>query len=79
MFNRKANYEVVSDHDDMLIIRDLGPWDKHPTVTNDAEQVVKDLAPRLGARRLLYVDSENQMDELVVKDGRFVGFKPVPR
>ncbi len=75
----RANYTVVSDNDDLLIIRDDGPWDRHPTVTNDAERVVEDLAPRLGARRLLYIDSDQQMDELVVKDGKFVGFKPVPR
>lgn len=75
----RANYTVVSDQDDMLIIRDDGPWDRHPTVTNDAEQVVADLAPVLKGRRLLYIDSDQQMDEMVVKDGKFVGFRPVPR
>lgn len=77
---RRANYEVVTDNADMLIIRDLGPWDQHPTVTNDAEQVVEELAAQLGKRRLFYIDSEGQIDELAVKDGRFAGFAPgLPR
>jgi len=27
--------------DDCVVIRDVGPWDKHKTVTNDAEDVVR--------------------------------------
>lgn len=76
MFTKRAKYEVVSDKDDMLIIRDVGHNLGHPTVTNDAESIVADLAERLGARRLFYIDSEDQLDELVVKDGKFCGFSP---
>ena len=75
----RSNYTIVSDKPDQMIIRDVGPWTNHATVTNDAENVVKDLAPQLGSRRLLYIDSEGDMDELVHKDGRFVGFRPGPR
>jgi hypothetical protein len=28
---------------DPLVLRDLGPWDQRPTITNDAEQVVRTL------------------------------------
>jgi len=72
----RARYEVVSDCPDRLVIRDLGPWDLHPTVTNDAENVVSELVARLGKRRLFYHDSEGVLDELRVVDGRFAGFAP---
>jgi hypothetical protein len=62
-----------------LEIQDVGPWDRHPTVTNDAEWVVADLA-RKGllpeGRRLFYLNSDGQRDELLHADGRFVGFAP---
>ena len=73
---RPANFEVVSDSPKQLIIRDLGPWNVHFTVTNDAEGVVLRLAKRLDGRRLLYFDSEDELGELKVKDGRFAGFAP---
>ncbi len=42
---RKPSYEIVGD--DVpgmpLVIRDLGPWDRHPSVTNAVEEVVKGL------------------------------------
>jgi hypothetical protein len=81
--SRHARYVVVEDDlldADPLVIRDVGPWDKRPTVTNDAEDVVRRLVEegRLPeGRRLLYYDSEGNLDELVVKDGKFAGFKPV--
>jgi len=49
---RKSNYTIVREpfaytksqrEDEALIIRDLGPWDKFMTVTNNAENVVKEL------------------------------------
>jgi len=64
-----------------LIIRDIGPWDRHPTVTNGAEAVVRDLASSgylPEGRRLLYYDSEGQLYELRVEHGRFAGFAPGP-
>jgi hypothetical protein len=73
---KSCNYEIVIETPHVLIIRDVGPWDQHPTVTNDANEVVRELAPRLGARRLLYIDSEGELDELRVKERRFVGFAP---
>jgi len=77
---RSANYNVVAEKPDEIIIRDVGPWERHPTVTNDAEGVVADLhrEGRLPAgRRLLYYDSWGELDQLLHDgQGRFTGFAP---
>ncbi len=73
----EANFSIVDSNDSYVIIKDLGPWDQHPTVTNDAEGVVKRIVLggylRLG-QRLYYSDSEGDVDELLVRDGKFAGF-----
>lgn len=71
-----ANFKIVEDTPEHLIIRDIGPWNRHPTVTNDAENVVKSLVPILNGRKLLYFDSEGELDELVVVGSKFAGFRP---
>ena len=78
-----ARYEIVKEKsiEPILYIRDLGPWDKYPTVTNAAEGVVKALVTQgllPEGRRLWYYDSENELDEILIKDGKFAGFKPIP-
>lgn len=74
-----ANYAIELDVPGKpLIIRDVGPFDRFMTITNAAEHVVAELveAQRLPAgRRLLYFDSYGQLDEIVVRDGKFSGFK----
>jgi len=79
---RHANFEIEPILlCDALIIRDVGPWDRHPTITNDAEDVLRRLLESGELRpgqRLFYYDSENNMDEIVVRDGEFAGFKPGP-
>ena len=77
---RSANYAVVEDSN-RVVLKDLGPWDRHPTITNDAEGVVEREFQRLKGRKLFYIDSEGQMDELVydVDFGKFIGFKPGPK
>lgn len=105
----RARYVIVSDEPGKpLVIRDVGPWDRHPTVTNDVDGVVADLAAKgklsacskcgrpwvdgwpgcfslkeghdcdgeASCRRLLYFDSDGELDEIVVRGGKFVGFKP---
>ena len=76
----RAIYVIVEDDfldEDPLVIKDVGPWDRHPTITNDAEAVVADLV-RGGklpeGRRLFYIDSEGERDEILIKGGRFAGF-----
>ena len=79
--NQTANYKVVVVGPDRIKIRDVGPWDKYLTVTNDAENVVRELAVQgllPAGRRLFYYDSDGRLDELLVKDGAFVGFAPGP-
>ena len=67
---------------DMVIIKDVGPWNKHRSVTNGAEEVVETLK-HMGFlqknQRILYYDSAGCLDELLVKDGVFAGFKPGPK
>lgn len=73
---RHARFRIEEVHADRVVIRDLGPWERHLTVTNDAEAVVALLAvcSDLGGRRLLYYDSADELTELLVRDGLFVGF-----
>jgi len=77
---KHAKYDIESVTPDAVRIRDLGPWDKHQTITNDAEWVVEQLVKAgylKGAQKLLYWDSQGDMDEIKVKDGQFAGFAPL--
>jgi len=77
---RPANFVIVSSiawKTDAVILRDVGrPWDRFLTITNDAENVVdklfkeRELKP---GQRLLYFDSDNELTELLIKDGKFAG------
>lgn len=78
IMSKPPRFEIVYNGQDHVMIRDLGPWDEHLSVTNGAEQVVEALAPMLRGRRLLYLDSEGEQDELLVRDGKFAGFAPSP-
>lgn len=77
-----SNYAIVEDEAGKpLVIKDLGPWDRFASITNDAENVVVELANagRLPeGRRLFYIDSDGQKDELLHQGGRFLGFAPGP-
>jgi len=78
----RANYEVINENKDSVIIKDIGPWDKYQTITNNAEGVVEELSYNnnrllspLGNRHIYYIDSSGVTDELLHRNGRFVGFK----
>jgi len=73
---REPMFELIEQTEYCVLIRDCGPWDCHPTITNAAERVVEIVAPMLRGRRLEYIDSDGQRDRLLVKDGRFAGFAP---
>lgn len=63
-----------------MLIQDIGPWDVHKTITNDAERVVQELYPSISLyknKKLFYNDSEGVMDELLIADGFFAGFGSV--
>ena len=74
---RLPNYETVDMNDTRILLRDVGPWDRYPTITNAAEELVAHFASVLAGRRLEYIDSEDNLTELRVKDGQFVGFGDV--
>lgn len=71
----RAHYRIVGETDYALIIEDLGPWDYHMTVTNDAAGVVAELATELAGRRLFYFDSVGALDEITHQRGKFTGFR----
>ena len=66
-----------------MVIRDIGePWDRNPTITNDVEWVVANLAARgtlPEGRQLFYYDSEGNRDQINVEGGRFAGFSPIEK
>ena len=74
---REANIIILTKEPD-LIIEDIGPWNEYPTITNDADNVVlrlvaAGLLPE--GRKLFYYDSKHDLGEIIVKYGRFYGFK----
>ena len=73
----RANWVTIDSTDEYVLIRDVGPWDVHMSVTNDAEAVVKALVAtgHLGTRKLFYIDSDGRTDRLLVENGEFAGFK----
>lgn len=73
---RRAQWGTAFAERDALILNDVGPHDMFPTITNDAEAVVDEVAPMLAGRRLFYVDTEGRVDELLVVEGKFAGFAP---
>jgi hypothetical protein len=75
-----TTFEILTVGPDEVIIRDTSSDSGGPTVTNDAEAVVKQLLALgvLKGRRLFYFDSEGALDEIKVQQGRFAGFGPGP-
>ena len=74
--SKPAQYIVLSADADEIHIFDVGPWDIHLTVTNDAENVVKQIVKNLGmeGQKLIYIDSNGEKGELLHSEGKFVGF-----
>lgn len=77
----RARYSIAKETAASLTIRDESRRFGTMTVTNDAEAVVEHLADQglIDGRRLFYYDSEDQLDELVHENGRFVRFERGPR
>lgn len=68
-----CRYTVLYNGPEGLVIQDNNG---DVSVTNDAENVVTELADLLGPRRLFYFDSMNLLDEIRIEAGRFAGFGP---
>lgn len=81
MRSRSAQFKIIHNFAHVLVIKDIGPWDRYLTVTNDAESVVKRLVAAghlTCGQQLVCIDSEGEADQLLVKDGKFSGFATVP-
>jgi hypothetical protein len=67
---------------EMIVLVDVGPWDKHQTITNNPDYVIRDLREHkwlTNNPRVLYYDSEGCMDaELLYDENGFVRFKHLP-
>ena len=82
--HHKANYSIVHEetNDQVLTIRDDGPWNEFQTVTNATEKVVTELYETgllHTEQKLLYYDSDGDLDEIVHLNGRFVAFRAIQR
>lgn len=75
--SRAAQFEIVEDNEHRLVLRDLGPWHVHLTITNDAERVFHQLEEQLGDRKLLYYDSEGELTEIIREDDGTIRFLDV--
>jgi hypothetical protein len=72
-----AVFNVINETPDFIFIKDVGHKD-HITVTNDAQFVLAKLVEEydLGRRRVFYIDSLGQIDEIKHSGTHFTGFKP---
>lgn len=71
-----AEYKILEITPTLILIEDTG---RHHTksVTNDAEWVVQQICKEYGThRRIDYIDSMGQRDQLVHTNGVFTGFAP---
>jgi hypothetical protein len=69
---KTPSFITVLETDQYIVIRDVGPWDIYPTITNGAEIVVRIIALTMTeSQRLFYYDSEGELGELEIKDGQF--------
>jgi len=76
---KPANFILLESNSAAVILEDVGPWDVFLTITNDAEGVVQRVFPMINGRRLFYYDTEGELTELIVKDGKFGGFGNVEK
>lgn len=72
-----SNYYMAEITDTRIVVVDR---DEGRSVTNDAENVVRQLEDTIeggiGLRKVYYRDTDGRFDELVTKGGRFVRFSP---
>ena len=60
--------------DKYVLIKDIGPWPEHATITDRAAEVVADMWLSLRGRPLFYVDHLGNTAELLIRNGEFTGF-----
>jgi hypothetical protein len=71
---RNANYVTHNETDDYIVLEDIGPWDRYPTITNAPEATCEAMLARLSGRKLYYIDTDGNIDQLLIHDNRFAGF-----
>ena len=71
----KANFNIIVACPEYLLIQDVGI--ETTTVTNDIREVLNNLHKyhSLNNRKLYYIDSYNNIDEVEHEKGVFVNFK----
>lgn len=70
----QCNYNTHDETADYITLVDLGPHDHYKTITNAAEWVVEQMVPRLKGRKLYYIDTDGNTDQLLIHAGKFAGF-----
>jgi hypothetical protein len=72
-----AVFDVIKETTDFIFIKDVGHRG-HITITNDTVFVLQKLSADygLGNRRVFYMDSLEQIDEIEHHGVNFAGFKP---
>jgi hypothetical protein len=73
----KANYRIEWYSGSAVLLTDLGPWDHYKTITNAAEEVVKEVETVLPGLRIIYLDSEGDLTELLHDGPTFKGYAPI--
>lgn len=74
----RAKYEILESGNDRVVLKDVG-GDGYATVTNAAEWVIEELFVNgvlKNGQRLFYWDTDGNLDELLVLNGHFDGFRP---
>jgi len=76
----KARFKLLEEFSPpgFLVILDLGPWTSYRTVTSSAQEIVRtlwDYGLLAGGKRLLYIDSLGNTDEILHASGDFRGFR----
>lgn len=72
----RSRFYVQEVTDDAVYIVDLANECGTMSVTNDAENVVANIAQEYSNKRIIYRDTDGQWDELVHDNGRFLRFAP---
>ena len=78
LFDNHTDFAVMEETDSFIYIIDTGNHSEQKTVTNDVDWVVKKLAGLCNCfekKRIFYMDSEKQIDEILHDGKNFIGFK----
>lgn len=77
--SQPACYRVLVELPEVVVIKDIGPWEVCLTVTNDAENVCTHLWNMHGTgprTRFYYLDSMGEWGEMIHDRGEFALFRP---